>query len=275
MRQFYLFYNQTNINFHQLGGKTIDGIYQNLLSIPWRHHVLIIQKAKNIEEAVFYINKTIENNWSRSVLEYQMETNLYKRQGKALTNFKNTLPQPESDLAQQLLKDPYNFDFITLSEKAKEKDLENELIRHLTEFLLELGKGFAYMGRQYRLKVGQKEFFTDLLFYHTKLKAYIVIELKMTEFQPEFIGKLNFYITAIDQTVKDKTDNPTIGILLCKTKDNIVVDFSIKDINKAIGVSEFSYTQLPENIRKQLPTENEFKQILDNNYNEKNTTNNL
>ncbi len=273
MRQFYLFYNQTDKNFHQLGGKSIDGVYQNLLFIPWRHHVLIIQKSKSIEEAVFYINKTIENNWSRAVLEYQIETNLYERQGKAVTNFQNTLPQPESDLAQQLLKDPYNFDFITLSEKAKEKDLENELIWHLTEFLLELGKGFAYMGKQYKLKVGEKEFFTDLLFYHTKLKAYIVTELKMTEFQPEFIGKLNFYITAIDQTIKDETDNPTIGILLCKTKDNVVVDFSIKDINKAIGVSEFSYTQLPEEIRKQLPSENELKQILGKNYQEEDVKN--
>ncbi len=263
MRQFYLFYSQTDVNFHQLGGKSIDDIYQNLLFIPWRHHILIIQKSKSIEEAVFYINKTIENNWSRSVLEYQIETNLYKRQGKAVTNFKNTLPQPESDLAQQLLKDPYNFDFITLSEKAKEKDLENKLIEHLTAFLLELGKGFAYMGRQYNLKVGGKDFFTDLLFYHTKLKAYIVIELKMSEFQPEFIGKLNFYITAINQTIKDEYDNPTIGILLCRTKNNVVVDFSIKDINKPIGVSEFSYAQLPEEIRKQLPSENELKQILD------------
>ncbi len=266
MRQFYLFYNQPDKNFHQLGGKSIEGIYQNLLFVPWRHHILIIQKSESVEEAIFYINKTIENNWSRAVLEYQIETNLYERQGKAVTNFKNTLPHPESDLAQQLLKDPYNFDFITLSEKAREKDLENELIRHLTEFLLELGKGFAYMGKQYRLKVGEKEFFTDLLFYHTKLKAYVIIELKMTEFQPEFIGKLNFYITAIDQTIKDKTDNPTIGILLCRTKDNVVVDFSIKDINKAIGVSEFSYKQLPEEIRKQLPSENEWKQILGKNY---------
>jgi len=263
MRRLYIFYNQGDINVEQL----VPQIQRDkLLQIPWGHHVMILKKIKNINEALFYINKTIENNWSRSVLEYQIETNLYERQGKAITNFENTLPQSDSDLARELLKDPYNFDFITLSENANEKELEDKLTQHITEFLLELGKGFAYMGRQYKLKVGEKEFFIDLLFYHTKLKAYIVIELKMTEFQPEFIGKLNFYVTAVNEIVKDESDHPTIGILLCKTKDNVVVDFSIKDIGKPIGVSEFSYTQLPENIRKQLPSENEFKQILSENY---------
>ncbi len=279
MKQFFLFYYQDNKIVAQLGRQfetstdnkmdkksENSGILRYLAQIPWKHNILIIQKSENIKEALFYINKTIENNWSRSVLEYQIETDLYRRQGKAVTNFKNTLPEVESDLAQALLKDPYNFDFIMLSERAKEKDLENELIQHITGFLLELGKGFAYLGRQYKLKVGEKEFFTDLLFYHTKLKSYVVIELKMKEFQPEFIGKLNFYITAINETVKDEYDKPTIGILLCKTKDNIVVDFSIKDINKPIGVSEFSHTQLPENIRKQLPTETDFKQILNIDY---------
>ena len=295
MRQFYLFYTQDNIILqqlvaklekgnsdeivqqvvaklndnnsnaisHQLGGKfeLLDKI--NILTqIPWGHHTLIIQKIKNQEEAIFYINETIENNWSRSVLEYQIETNLYSRQGKAISNFKNTLPKPDSDLAQQLLKDPYNFDFLSLTEKAKEKDLENKLIKHISDFLLELGKGFAYMGRQYKLKVGKREFKTDLLFYHTKLKSYVVIELKMTEFEPEFIGKLNFYTTAINEIVKDKHDKPTIGILLCKIKDDFVVDFSIKDINKPIGVSEFTYTQLPENIKNELPSEKEFKAEL-------------
>ena len=278
-KRFYLFYNQldknfqqpvgkfqTDTKFHQLGGKLKEKSQQLVAQIPWGHNILILTKCKNIKEALFYVEQTIENNWSRSVLEYQIETDLYGRQGKAVTNFKNTLPQAESDLASELLKDPYNFDFIMLSEKAQEKDLENKLIQHITEFLLELGKGFAYMGRQYKLKVGEKEFFTDLLFYHTKLKSYIVIELKMVEFQPEFIGKLNFYVTAVNETVKDETDNPTIGILLCKTKDNVVVDFSIKDINKPIGVSEFSYTQLPENIKKQLPSETDFKQILNESY---------
>ncbi len=278
MRQFYSFYspllsdNKTTGEeiFHQLGGKLQQADYnvviEELLQVPWRHHVVIIQKSQSIEEALFYVQQTIENNWSRAVLEYQIESGLFLRQGKAITNFKTTLPQPGSDLASDLLKDPYNFDFIMLSERVKEKDLENKLIQHITEFLLELGKGFAYLGRQFKLKVGEKEFFTDLLFYHTKLKSYVIIELKTTEFQPEFIGKLNFYITAVNETVKDETDNPTIGILLCKTKDDVVVDFSIRDINKPIGVSEYTYKRLPENIRNQLPTEREFKQILNKNH---------
>ncbi len=206
MRQLYLFYNQGNVILHQVGAKfekDVDKILHQvgaksvcdsdkiihqiggkietldktniLTQIPWRHHTLILQKVKDIREAIFYINETIGNNWSRSVLEYQIESNLYKRKGKAISNFKNTLPEPDSDLAQQLLKDPYNFDFLTLTKRAKERDLEINLIKQISDFLLELGKGFAYMGRQYKLKVGKKEFFMDLLFYHTKLKSYIVI----------------------------------------------------------------------------------------------------
>ena len=223
-------------------------------SIPWRSHILIIQKIKNIQEAWFYIIKTVENNWSRAVLEYQIETNLYKRQGGAITNFKNVLPQAQSDLANELLKDPYHFEFLTLSEKAKEKDLERKLIQHISQFLLELGKGFAYMGQQYLLKVGNKEYRTDLLFYHTKLKCYVVIELKHQEFEPEFIGKLNFYVSAINELVKDEMDLPTIGILLCKNKDNYEVEFALKDVNKPIGVSEYRYTELPEIIKSNLPS---------------------
>lgn len=242
---------------------------QLFFSIPWGHHILIIQKVKEINQACFYIEKTVENNWSRAVLEYQIETNLYERQGKAISNFKTTLPKAQSDLAHALLKDPYHFEFITMSEKAKEKDLELKLVQHISQFLLELGKGFAYMGQQYLLKVGNKEYRTDLLFYHTKLKCYIVIELKYKEFEPEFIGKLNFYISAINELVKDKTDQPTIGILLCKNKDQYEVEFALKDINKPIGVSEYRYTELPENIKQGLPTieqlTDELKQIASEN----------
>jgi predicted nuclease of restriction endonuclease-like (RecB) superfamily len=233
-------------------------------NIPWGHHVLIIQKIKNIKEACFYIEKTIENNWSRAVLEYQIETNLYERQGKAINNFKNILPQTQSDLANSLLKDPYHFEFLSLSETAKEKDLERKLIQQISQFLLELGKGFAYMGKQYLLKVANKEYRTDLLFYHTKLKCYIVIELKHQEFEPEFVGKLNFYISAINELVKDESDNPTIGILLCKNKDNYEVEFALKDIHKPIGVSEYRYTELPENIKLGLPTVEQLTQQLTN-----------
>lgn len=224
------------------------------LNIPWGHHILIIQKIKKTKEALFYIGKTIENNWSRSILEYQIETKLFKRQGSAITNFKNVLPAVQSDLANALLKDPYNFEFITLTEQAKEKDLEQKLVQHISQFLLELGKGFAYMGRQFLLRVGNKEYRTDLLFYHTKLKCYIIIELKNKEFEPEFIGKLNFYISAINELVKEKSDKATIGILLCKNKDNYEVEFALRDINKPIGVSEYRYTELPENIKQGFPT---------------------
>ena len=233
-----------------------------IFEIPWGHHILILKKIKAQKEAFFYINQTIKNSWSRSVLEYQIESNLFSRQGNAINNFKNTLPDMQGDLAKELLKDPYNFEFLTLSSEEKEKDLEKKLIQHISQFLLELGKGFAYLGRQFQLKVGTKDYRTDLLFYHTKLKCYIIIELKLKEFEPEFIGKLNFYITAVNQLIKDENDYPTIGILLCKNKDNFEVEFALKDINKPIGVSEFSYTQLPENVKKALPTLEEFANEL-------------
>ena len=251
----------TNELIHQLGGQFEEEFLKCFL-IPWRHNITIIEKVKNPTEAVFYLNLTITNSWSRSVLEYQIETNLFSRQGNTINNFKNTLPAIQGDLARELLKDPYNFEFITLSTQAKEKDLEQKLIQHISQFLLELGKGFAYLGRQFQLKVGSKDYRTDLLFYHTKLKCYIVIELKLKEFEPEFIGKLNFYITAINELVKDEMDSPTIGILLCKTKDNFEVEFALRDINKPIGVSEFNYTQLPENIRESIPSLEEFENEL-------------
>jgi len=265
IRQWVHFYNTDNLLIAKQAVSQLDGAeletskqvvsqFISFYQIPWGHHILIIQKIKNRNEAFFYISKTVENNWSRSVLEYQIETNLYHRQGKAITNFKSSLPAIQGDLANALLKDPYNFEFITLAEQAREKDLELKLVQHISQFLLELGKGFAYMGRQFLLKVGSKEYRTDLLFYHTRLKCYIIIELKHVEFEPEFVGKLNFYISAIDDLVKDASDNPTIGILLCKNKDNYEVEFSLRDINKPIGVCEYRYKELPENIKQSLPT---------------------
>jgi predicted nuclease of restriction endonuclease-like (RecB) superfamily len=233
-----------------------------LFSIPWGHHILIMQKIKNQNDAFFYIQQTIENNWSRAVLEYHIETNLHSRQGKAITNFSYTLPEPESDLAQQIIKDPYNFEFLTLASSAKEKDLERGLINNISKFLLELGKGFAYLGNQFSLKVGNKEYRLDLLFYHIHLRRYIVIELKLQEFQPEFIGKLNFYVSAINELIKSDADNETIGILLCKNKDNFEVEFALKDINKPIGVSEFKYKELPDEIKNALPTPQELENQL-------------
>lgn len=249
-KNFYSFYSQEFIKAEQPVPKILSILFQ----APWGHHLLILKKIKNQPEAIFYVKETIENNWSRAVLEMQIETNLYGRQGKAITNFKNTLPEIDSDLANALLKDPYNFDFLNLTKAVKERDLETQLVANITQFLLELGKGFAYLGRQFTIEVGGKEFKTDLLFYHIKLKRYVVIELKVTEFEPEFLGKLNFYLTAIDKLVKADDDKPTIGILLCKSKNSVVVDFTLQDIKKPLGVSEFTYTELPKNIREALPT---------------------
>ena len=251
LRQWVLFYNA----YFAIAKQVVSQLQNDtFFSLPWGHHVMIIQKIKSQPEALFYINQTIENNWSRAVLEYQIETNLYQRQGKAITNFKTTLPEIDSDLANALLKDSYNFEFLTLSGKVKELELEQKLIDNIAHFLLELGKGFAYLGRQFEINVGGEIFKTDLLFYHTKLKCYVVIELKVTKFKPEYVGKLNFYITAIDRLVKDNTDKPTIGILLCKSKNNVVVDFALHDINKPMGVSEYTYKQLPDDLRNSLPS---------------------
>lgn len=227
----------------------------NLVQIPWGHNLVIISKCEDVAEGLFYVQKTIENNWSRNVLTHQIESGLYKRQGKAITNFEKTLPAPQSDLAQQIVKDPYNFDFLTLTENYKERELEQGLIRHVTRFLIELGAGFAYMGKQVPFQVGERDFFLDLLFYHTQLHCYVVIELKTGDFEPEFAGKLNFYIKAVDEQRRQKGDNDTIGILLCKKKDKIVAEYALSDINKPMGVSEYQLTQsLPDNLKSSLPS---------------------
>jgi predicted nuclease of restriction endonuclease-like (RecB) superfamily len=258
IKQWVLFYDDPIVITKQV----VSQLQKVIFLIPWGHHILIIQKIKETSEAYFYIQQTIENNWSRSVLEMQIEIKLFSRHGKAITNFKDTLPEIDSDLANALMKDPYNFDFLRFSTKIKERDFEQKLIENISSFLLELGKGFAYMGRQFLINVGGKEFRTDLLFYHTKLKCYIVIELKVTEFEPEFLGKLNFYLTAINELIKSDDDRPTIGILLCKNKNNVVVDFALKDINKPMGVSEYTYTQLPKDIQDAIPTLEQFRNEL-------------
>jgi len=239
-----------------------EQLVPKLFSIPWGHHMKILEKTSDLPQALFYIHKTIENNWSRAVLEYQIETNLYGRQGKAITNFNLTLPAPQSDLANAILKEPYNFDFLRLSEKVKETDLEKALVQHISQFLPELGIGFAYMGRQFTLKVGKDDYKTDLLFYHTKLKCYVIIELKTKKFEPEFVGKLNFYIAAINELVRDAHDKPTIGILLCKNKNNYAVEFSLKDVKNPIGVSTFHYTELSDDIKSALPSEEKLQNEL-------------
>ncbi len=226
-----------------------------LTMIPWGHNLTIISKCDTLEQAMFYVNKTIEHNWARSVLVHQIESGLYARQGKAITNFENTLPAPQSDLAREITKDPYNFDFLTLANDYSEHDVQKGLLDHISKFLMELGAGFAYMGKQVQLEVGGRDFYLDLLFYHTLLHCYVVIELKVVEFEPEHAGKLNFYIKAIDEQLRKAEDKPTIGILLCKGKNKIVAEYALSDINKPIGVSEYELTQaLPDELKSSLPT---------------------
>ncbi|WP_439488167.1 PDDEXK nuclease domain-containing protein [Algoriphagus sp.] len=237
--------------------------------LPWGHNVLIFTKSKSIAEAIFYQQQTLHNNWGRDTLGLQLKTNLYERNGKIISNFEHTLPKPTADLAQQSLKDPYVFDFVALSETYNERDIETQLVQHISRFLLELGKGFAYIGRQYHLQIADKDYYIDLLFYHVILKAYVVIELKNTAFIPEYAGKLNFYLSAVDSLLKADDDKPTIGILLCRDKNNIEAEFALRDINKPMGVSEFQLTEvLPENLKSSLPTIEEIEQTLKQSSNE-------
>lgn len=240
---------------------------QVLGQIPWSHHREVITHCDSVEKALFYVRETINNNWSKSVLVEQIKTNLIGRKGATLNNFTQTLPLPMADLARETLKNPYCFDFLMLDEGIQERDLEKSLINHIQQFLLELGQGFAYMGRQFPLKVGNSTFYLDLLFYHTKLRRYVVGELKIQEFQPEFVGKLNFYLNAVDAILKQKEDQPTLGLLLCKTPDTLVVDYSLHNVQSPLGVSEYQLTKsLPGNLQQSLPTiealENELKSHL-------------
>jgi predicted nuclease of restriction endonuclease-like (RecB) superfamily len=254
-RLFYTFYKEFSIG------------QQLVAQLPWGHNILVFTKSNSEQEAKFYIEQTIENNWSRDVLAFQLKTNLYERIGKSVNNFKTTLPETFSDLAEQTLKDPYVFDFLTISSKAKEKDIEKQLINHVKKFLLELGKGFAFVAQQYNLQIAENDYFLDLLFYHIKLKCFVVIELKNTKFIPEYAGKLNFYLSAVDSLLKKEDDKPTIGLLLCRDKNNLEVEFALRDMKKPIGVSEFQLIEnLPEDLKSSLPTieelENELKNLI-------------
>ena len=239
-----------------------------LASVPWGHHVVLINKMKDPVEALFYIQQTIENNWSRAILTLQSEQSLYSRQGKAINNFQQTLPEKQALMAGQILKDPYNFGFLTLENKVQELDIERQLTEHITKFLLELGKGFAFIGRQYPLQVGGKDYRLDLLFYHIRLRCFVVIDLKVVEFEPEFAGKMNFYLSVVDDQIKTADDQPSIGIILCKNKNKLEVEYALQGMSKPIGVSEFTLTQaLPAELKSTLPTIEEFENELnkDNN----------
>ena len=238
---------------HQLGGQ-----------IPWKHNCAILDKLKDPDMRCWYIQKTIQNGWSRNVLIIQIETDLYRRLGGAMTNFERTLPKPQSDLAQQIIKDPYNFDFLTIHGNALERELERGLIEHIRDFLLELGIGFAFIGSQYAITVDEKEYRLDLLFYHARLHCYVVIDLKTGEFEPEHSGKMNFYVSAVNHLIRSQGDNPTIGIILCRSKKKNTVEFALDSVHNPIGVSTYTLRDdLPLELRDSLPTAGQLEMELE------------
>ena len=261
IRQWYLFYNQLDI----IGKQLVSQLEVSLFSIPWGHHIMIMQRCKNTQEALFYVHKTIENHWSRSVLEHQIALNLYVRQGKAITNFQHQLPPAMSDLAQELTKDPYIFDFLSITENYTEKELQQYLEDNMTKFLLELGKGFCFYGKQVHLNVGGDDFYIDLLFYNAHLHCYVVVELKTTKFKPEHIGQLKFYVTAVNKQLRTEGDAPTIGLLICKDKNNVIAEYTLEDIHNPIGVSSYKlFDELSKDYQSSLPSIEEIeKRLLD------------
>jgi len=254
VRQFYGFYAGYS-----------EFVQQLVSQIPWGHNILILQKIKDQDKALWYVQKTIENGWSRSVLDHQIASQLYERQADKprIDNFTERLPAPQSDLAQETLKDPYVFDFLSIGEQAHERELETALVERITRFMLELGKGFAFVGRQYHLEVGGDDFYIDLLFYHLRLHCYVALELKTGPFKPEYTGKLNFYLTALDEQVKMKEDGPSIGLILCRNRNNIVAEYALRDVNKPIGISRYELSdKLPKELQASLPTVEEVEAEL-------------
>ncbi len=257
-KQFFVFWGNEYTKWQQLVAK-----------IPWGHNVLLISKLKNKETVIEYIKATIQNNWSRDILESQIKNNYHKRIGNTVSNFENTLPKPQSDLARDLMKNPYNLDFLQLHDDAQERIIEQGIINHLTDFMLELGKGFAFVGRQYKLDVEDSDYYLDLLFYHLELRCFVVLELKAVPFQPEFAGKMNFYLSAVDDLLKKPFDNPTIGIILCKSGKKIDIEYALRDLNKPIGVSNFTLMKsFPQQYNKILPTIEEFEREFEKYENE-------
>jgi predicted nuclease of restriction endonuclease-like (RecB) superfamily len=261
MRAFYLAWKDINSISAQAVPKKADFLSR----IPWGHHVVLLFKIKDPAERVWYLQKTFENGWSRPVLIQQIENDAYSRQGKAVTNFKATLPPLQSDLARQIIKDPYNFDFLTLKDDYNERVLEAALIDEVQKFLLELGTGFSFVGRQVHLEVGNQDFYIDLLFYHLKLRCFIVIELKTETFKPEFAGKMNFYLSAVDDLVRHVDDHPSIGIILCKTRNKVIAEYALRDVKKPVGISSYVtrlVEKLPQKFVGMLPSVQEIEKEL-------------
>ena len=254
MRQFYAFFSP---RFGQF-----EFVSQPVRQIPWGHIRTLLVKVKSVDEALLYAQACVDNGWSRSVLTLQIEQRYHERIGQAASNFAKALPAPQSELVQQSLKDPYVFDFLTLQADAVERDIENQLVAHITRFLLELGKGFAFLGRQYALQVNGRDYFLDLLFYHARLKCYVVIELKAGAFKPEYVGKLNFYLSAVDDLLRTEGDQPTIGLILCKDKDHLDVEYALRDVHKPMGVSSFITKDIPLDVQSQLPSVQEIEDEL-------------
>lgn len=239
-------------------------LQQAVADLPWGHNLVLLTKLDMPEERLWYAQQTIQNGWSRNVLVHQVESGLIRRHGAALTNFEQALPAPQSELAQQITKDPYTFDFLDLGPEAHERELERGLLEHIREFLLELGVGFAFVGSQYHLEVSDHDFYLDLLFYHFKLHCFVVIDLKIDEFKPEYAGKMNFYLSAVDDLVKQEGDQPSIGILLCKSSDRLMVEYALRDVSKPIGVSGYQIVEaLPNQLEGSLPTVEQLEEELD------------
>ena len=233
----------------------MEFVQQAAAQLPWGHNLVLLDKLPGPETRRWYAAKAIEHNWSRNILVMQIEARLLERNGNAVSNFENHLPKPQSDLARESLKDPYRFDFLGLTFDAQEREIENALVKHVTEFLLELGAGFAFVGQQVLLDVGGDEFFIDLLFYHLKLRCYVVIELKAGKFKPEHLGQLSFYLTAVDAQLKHPQDGPTIGLLLCKSKNKVVAEYALRDNARPIGVAEYQLVEsLPAELQTSLPS---------------------
>ncbi len=246
-----------------VSGDPSENVRRLVTRLPWAHNILLIQKIKDLPTRLWYMQQTIEQGWSRNVLQMMIENNAHERQGEAVTNFEVHLPAPQSDLAQQALKDPYIFDFLTLDKPFRERELETGLVQHLEKFLLELGAGFAFVGRQHHLMVGGDDFYLDLLFYHLRLRCFVVIDLKVGPFKPDYAGKMNFYLNIVDDKLKHESDNPSIGLILCQDKKKILAEYALRGMQKPIGVSEYELTRaLPEELKSSLPTIEEIETEL-------------
>ena len=251
MKRWYLFYCERITKSHQLGD--LLEMPTDFGTVPWKHHVHIISKCQSLDEALFYINKVSEEGWSRSFLETQIAANLFLTQGSAVTNFERTLPTSQIQLTKEMLKDPYHFDFLSMKTEYDERDLEEALVANITQFLLELGKGFSFVGRQMELQMpGGQTFFPDLIFYHIPQHRYVIIELKAVKYIPEFAGKLNFYVTAADELLRGEGDNPSVGLIICKSSDKTIVEWSLKDINKPLGVATYQLQEVVDRTVAEL-----------------------